>query len=180
MEEAIPGSVSGDSKSDFAGSPAVGRRVPLSTFCSKQRAILRTPNTGAATASYHVLRARRGARAPPGRLIRVRIQVSLAVLGDFGASEAASPSPEGFRTAGHKKGTLPRSSIIHVQGSLGICRLRKGGRECAYQISITNRSNRFEYFLAGACGWLQTSAGMNDQLQTSECGPSVCMFTARS
>ena len=73
-----------------------------------------TPNTGAATASYHVLRARRGARAPPGRLIRVRIQVSLAVLGDFGASEAASPSPEGFRTAGHKKGTLPRSSIIHV------------------------------------------------------------------
>ena len=76
-----------------------------------------------------------GAARAPGRLIRVRIQVSLARF--WGTlerpwSEAASPSPEGFRTAGHKKGTLPRSSIIHDQGSLGICRLRKGGRECAY------------------------------------------------
>ena len=106
-----------------------GRRSSRSTFnflFNTTRRARATPLT-----SYHVHRARRGARARAPHP-RTYPGQSGTVLGDFGASEAASPSPEGFRTAGHKKGTLPRSSIIHDQGSLGICRLRKGGRECAY------------------------------------------------
>ena len=163
--------------------PAVGRRVPLSTFCSKQRAKLRHPKHGGRyrklPCTSRTARRARAARAPHPRTYPGQ-------SGSFGglwSVRGRLAEPRGVSNGWAQKGHA--AQVIHnpcsVQGSLGICRLRKGGRECAYLSRIDrNRSNRFEDFLAGACGWLQTSAGMNAQLQTSECGPSVCRFTARS
>lgn len=177
MEEAIPGSVSGDSKSDFAGSPAVGRRVPLSTFCSKQRAILRHPSRyRKLPCTSRTARRARAARAPHPRTYPGQ-------SGSFGglwSVRGRLAEPRGVSNGWAQKGHA--AQVIHnpCSGQPRNLSFEERGSGMCISITFTNRSNRFEDFLAGACGWLQTSAGMNAQLQTSECGPSVCRFTARS